>query len=232
MKNKIKLVTVAFLFVSILQSCKAIKAISLIYSKEATYKDYSNNEKDIRFVNMVHISTKEFYKDVINKVTEAKNKDYVLFYEYVDFDLATDLEKRKIRKMIGFIPSPEGYKKVLKSIDDDDNLMVQDNDQFLNLVNNKDYPVDITPSEIIKQYETKFGEIILSEEDKNTPINEELKRSLPKKKVQSIILDFRNKYLANKVEHSEFSKIIILYGADHRTGLFKELKKLNPKWSD
>ncbi len=211
------------------QSCKSYKVLSLMYSKEATFDDFSNGEKDIRFVNMVHLSTPDFYADVIEKVKFAKQNDYVLFYEYIDFDIATDLEKRKIRKMTGFIPSPAGYQKLLESSKTDD-LVIQDNNEFLNLLNQKDYRVDITPSEIIEKYETKFGKIILTEEDKNTPIEETMKVSLSEKQVHSIILDYRNEYLAEKVEASDFSKILILYGAAHNKGFFKELKRLNPKW--
>ncbi|OIQ19284.1 MAG: hypothetical protein BM557_06155 [Flavobacterium sp. MedPE-SWcel] len=203
----------------------------MIKETKASYTDYSNKDKQIRFVKMHHIGKEEFYADVATIVENAKNKNYVLFYEWIDFDIATDIEKRKARKLVGFIPSPEGYKKLLKQLGDE-TLVVQKNDQYLNLVNNKDFRVDFTPKELIKSYESKYGMLVLNDEDKNTPIEDFIEVKLPQEQVNEVILNDRNKYLANKIIKSNHSKIIVLYGAAHEVGLVELLQENDANWKE
>lgn len=46
------------------------------------------------------------------------------------------------------------------------------------------------------------------------------------KQVRSIILDYRNQYLATKIRESGYQRIIVIYGADHQKGLLEELQRL------
>lgn len=217
--------------IMLFSSCGTISTIKRLNTTEVQFYDYKSDDKSIRFVEMIHIGKKEFYENVRNQVEKSKKDGYVLFYEYIDFDQATDEEKRKTKKMAGFVPSPEGYERELKSLIEK-GYVTQKNELFLNLVNNKDFNVDITPNQLIEEYEKKYGEIILTSEDLNTPIDEKISPTISKKNMQSIVLDYRNNYLAAKIEESSFDKIIILYGAQHRKGLIKELQKLNPTWDE
>ena len=49
--------------------------------------------------------------------------------------------------------------------------------------------------------------------------------------MEPVILDYRNRALAQGIMQSKDDKIFITYGAVHLPGLVAELRKLDPKWS-
>jgi hypothetical protein len=50
-------------------------------------------------------------------------------------------------------------------------------------------------------------------------------------RMEPIILDYRNRALAQRIMQSPDDKIFITYGAAHLPGLVAELRKLDPKWT-
>jgi hypothetical protein len=50
-------------------------------------------------------------------------------------------------------------------------------------------------------------------------------------RMEPVILDFRNRALAQRIMQSPDEKIFITYGAAHLPGLVAELRKLDPRWS-
>jgi len=48
--------------------------------------------------------------------------------------------------------------------------------------------------------------------------------------LSSIILIYRNKIVAQAVQESEDTHIILLYGALHSKGIIEELKQYDPNW--
>lgn len=46
-----------------------------------------------------------------------------------------------------------------------------------------------------------------------------------------MILDFRNRALAQRIMHSKDDKIFITYGSNHLPGLVAELRKLDTQWT-
>jgi hypothetical protein len=50
-------------------------------------------------------------------------------------------------------------------------------------------------------------------------------------RMQPVILDFRNRALAQRIMQSPDDRIFITYGAAHLPGLVAELRKLDPKWA-
>ena len=53
----------------------------------------------------------------------------------------------------------------------------------------------------------------------------------PPGRMEPVILDFRNRALAQRIMQSPDDKIFITYGAAHLPGLVAELRKLDPKWA-
>lgn len=49
--------------------------------------------------------------------------------------------------------------------------------------------------------------------------------------MEAVILDYRNRALAQRIMQSNDNKIFITYGAAHLPGLVAELRKLDPKWT-
>lgn len=50
-------------------------------------------------------------------------------------------------------------------------------------------------------------------------------------RMEQVILDFRNRALAQRIMQSPDDRIFITYGAAHLPGLVAELRKLDPKWA-
>lgn len=221
----------ALFLILVLTNCKVAKSLRQLNQTDVSYSEYTSEGKDYVFIDMVHVRKPEFYENVMSSISEAKANDYVLFYEYIDFDLASEEEKLKIREMVGFIPSPEGYANMLGALISQ-GYKAQDNNEFLGIVNDKDYNVDVTPSELIEAYESRYGAIEITETNRATPISQAIKPSVPNEQMKTVILDFRNEYLAKAIHESDHDKILVLYGAEHREGLFLELQKLNATWKE
>ena len=93
--------------------------------------------------------------------------------------------------------------------------------------------------DLIKKYETDYGEIKLDSCDMNTGIYQEYKcqgikvLDSDKYKIfkQGLIRDFRDKHLAEYVHNSDDSKIIVIYGKAHYNGFLRELQAIDPTWN-
>jgi hypothetical protein len=87
-------------------------------------------------------------------------------------------------------------------------------------------------NEVIKAYEKKYGRIQLNVCDYTTPMEHKYDcGGEPKSKVNSIILDERNKHLAGAITKDGHKKIAVLYGALHKSGMFDELKAIDTAWA-
>ena len=232
---KIKIILLLITLVT-LHSCTNLKAIVFeeslkdIEVKASTLK---SDSKEIHFIEMTHVGHKKFYENIRKDVLKYKKEGYVLFYEFIDFEDKTETETtlRKARKFAGFLPTVKGYEQEIAQFEIE-GLEVQKNDMFLHLVNNKDFRADITPTQLVKAYEEKFGEIVLTSEDLTTPLDKKISKTLPKGKRFSIILDYRNLYVAKLIKESKHPKIIVMYGAVHKKGILKELKKNDASWKE
>jgi pheromone shutdown protein TraB len=201
----------------------------MLSSTEVAVVDMTNGTKKVHFIKMHHLGQQHFYDRVEQEVRNNKEDGYVLFYEWIDYDKANELTLRKTRKLMGFIPSEEGYQQMVDQLDVD-GVVAQNNEQFLNLVNDKDYKADITPEEVIRLFEERHGVIELSNQDMERPLDETIEGHQMDKRLFDIILDYRNQYLAQQIHQATYDKIIVLYGADHQSGVLKELQKLDADW--
>ncbi len=199
-------------------------------SKELVIEEVKNGKKELQFVRMVHVARPEYYNAVVDEIKKAKENGAVLFYEFIDYDINDTLILRKTQKISGFIPSPENYQKITGKYLKKGVLEIQDNEKFMNIVNNKDFRVDYTPQRLVKEYEEEFGEVELTSKDYSIPFDEMNDNTVPEKNREVIILDHRNTHLAKEVNNSKYSKIIILYGGDHFSGFLEELKKIDSNW--
>jgi hypothetical protein len=203
-------------------------------SKEVVSYTLKSNTKEIHFIGMTHIGQKEFYENIKKEVIKFKKKGYVLFYEFIDTEdkSVTEIDLRKVRKFAGFLPTENGHKQGIRDFSNIKGLEAQRNEMFFNLINNKDYIADISVTLAVKAYEDRYGEIILTPEDLNTPLEETVSETLPTKDMFSIVLDFRNIHIANFITESEYDKIILMYGSEHKTGVLEELKKIDNSWQE
>jgi pheromone shutdown protein TraB len=128
------------------------------------------------------------------------------------------------------IPSKKGYSLMINKIDVE-GVVFQENDQFMNQVNSLDFNVDVTPQELILEYEKRHGEILLNNEDLQVPLYGDFNFNSDKN-IMDLILNYRNKIVAERIQNSKYDKIIVMYGADHRKGIVEELQKLDANWKE
>jgi uncharacterized protein YbaP (TraB family) len=192
--------------------------------------DFSSNKKSVHFIGMIHLGQQEFYNNVAQEVKKYKKDGYVLFYEWIDYETADTLTLRKTKKIVGMIPSKKGYSLMINKIDIE-GVVFQENDQFMNQVNSLDFNVDVTPQELILEYEKRHGEILLNNEDLQVPLYGDFNFNNDKN-VMDLILNYRNKIVAERIQNSKYDKIIVMYGADHRKGIVEELQKLDVNWKE
>lgn len=107
----------------------------------------SNWKKTVIFQAMSHIWTKNFYDSIIKNIIKNKNNWYVYFFEWVRPWTEENTQKFDKALWIKFDKTLyENFSKLYWVIN-------QKNEDFLWLVNNLDFNVDLNLDEIIKQYE-------------------------------------------------------------------------------
>lgn len=221
----------------------ALKKIGA-YEEECNITYLSNGDKKVAFLNMHHIGRKEFYDHVGFKVDSLQKEDYIIFYEGVGNkvkidSLKQDVYDRKFRKLLGFIP---------------DSYIDTTNNRFLGkyklsnkyqLINQPDYhairvdtslavKADISMNKLIDAFEKKYNDIKLDNCDFNTDLKDKtyncntVQKSLKQKFNDEFILEYRNRYVATKINNHKNKKIAIIYGKFHLPGMYDELKKIDP----
>jgi len=110
---------------------------------------------------MAHIATKSFYSSVENNIRAAKQNGYVLYFEWVT--PGTQENSEAFDRALGIQLWPDTYENLSTLYGTE----AQDNEQFLNIINNKDYNIDIsvdTIMEIFNEKNTLSGDTGLSDE--------------------------------------------------------------------
>lgn len=192
---------------------------------EPTTVVFSNGVKTVTFIPMIHVATPAFYGAVADKVSELKQRGATLYYEYIDFDLLSEGDKRKVRAMVGILPTPALYADAA-----DEGYVGQDPTSFLGLVNDKDVNVDVTAKELIEAYESKFGTIQVEGEDARSDLSELATTILPPERTAAIVLDHRNQQVADTISAGPHEDIVLLFGAAHGPGILAKLRALDSKW--
>ena len=107
----------------------------------------TNGEKDVVFQAMSHIWSTNFYESIQTHLKKKKQEWYVYFFEWVQAGTAENMQKFDAALWIEF--DADLYKNFSKLYGVD----YQDNEIFMNLVNNRDYNIDISVDDIITYYE-------------------------------------------------------------------------------
>jgi len=148
----------------------------------------SNGDKTVVFQWMAHIWSNKFYNTIIDNITNYKKQGYVLFFEWVK--LWTKESSDKFNKLMWVQFDKKTYAGLSKIYW----LRSQNNDEFLNLVNNKDYRTDASMDDIVASYEKKYWKINLNIPSKTwvEPINvwekiDELVNQITDKELQLLI---------------------------------------------
>ena len=166
----------------------------------------------------------EVTKNVLaRRYLKSSNKDSV----------AIEIYLRKIRKMFGGIPDSSKYMEFFKEVGMFKNMV--DQPRYYELkTDEKDLKADVSLFDLVDDYERRFGTIDLTEFDFQLPLTptESLpaSRQLPSKKVEEVIIDFRDSYLADAILRSPHSRIVVIYGLAHLDGTFYYMQQSGKVW--
>jgi hypothetical protein len=209
----------------------------MIYSEDVELVQMSNHEKNVQFFPMHHIGKQKFYEHVGELVKYFKSQGYVVYYESVKLDsgldsLERDRVNRKFRRMMGIHVDSTGYTELFQETGLFSDLVDQPPYSVFG-VDEKDVRVDLSKKELVDAYEARFGTVELDARDSSIALGDDypLRLRLSQDHLMNIILDHRNRYLANYVQASPDKKIVVIYGALHLEGTFEELKKMDPNWT-
>jgi len=177
----------------------------------------SNWDKTIIFQNMSHIWTQSFYHNVKENIIKSKNKDFVLYYEWVQPWKEENMQE--FNKILWIDFNQDTYKNFSKLYW----LTHQDNRLFLNLVNNKDYNIDISIDDIISIYKEKTE----SKEIKNKKSKSEEKPININKLVNEKLENLNERQLKILVYINQSIMNFIIKNKNFRDGLLKYSWKEN-----
>lgn len=233
MKKILALLLIVFAFAS----CgRTLTGLALKFYKHPTLHYYTNGDKQLIFMPMIHLNKPEFYDEVKHYVDSLRNDGYVFVYESVkpskDLDsVQADMYRRKFRHVVGFD---------LTSYTDKNNEnmkryrvkgAISQTMKNTGLDREKDILGDIGMDSLVRIYEKERGEIVLNDYDLKTPLNKKYKGDkLPKSDKDYLIITVRNKVLTDKIASLPDKKIVVLYGALHRSGFSANLKKDDANW--
>jgi len=213
-------------------------ALKKINAESAEFEKWTNDDKEIVFIPMAHISTPAFYKDVKRIIDSLKQMNYIVYYEGLKKESIADSTlkdeyARKFRKMIGVLFDTTSVIDYLNSQGLFKTKIGQPRPNIMG-IDKADHNVDVSLTYLVNLYESKYGKIKLELVDYQI----QLKRSsvypnslrLPKKRANSIIIGSRNTFLANYIQTSTDKKIVVVYGLLHTKGTYQNLKEKDPKW--
>lgn len=223
MNHKILLLII---LTSILTSCANLKTVDKLNSYNAEYTDIVSSKKKVRFVGMTNIGQPQFYENTKKVIDESKSDGYVIFYENTSIENMPDSSLRKLRKLLGYVPSQEIKEKQFKPLLDKGYVLRNDRN-LLGLDSTSSKQADISGLEIIAEYEKRYGRIKLTDKDKTFPLTKSLPLIMMLPNANTVIIDYRNQHLAKSISESKSDKIIVLYDSKNLNGLVNELNKLD-----
>lgn len=235
----------------LISSCSSIMLSIAGANAKVVKPRYLNSEyKEIVFVPMHHVGKSEFYESVYDLTDSLSKVGFKVYYESIRPLVPSDtsfniFNYRKLRKLMSRQLPKGGHidtvtYKISGRIKVDRSYINQPQPNELISMNSMQKNVDVSLDDIIKEYESRHGLIELDSCDLNTDIYNEYNclglRDIEKEKYREfkndIIINYRDKYLAEFVANSKDSKIIIIYGRAHYDGFVRELKKLNSSWQE
>ncbi len=227
-------------------------------SKRATVSEWRAGDKTVLFIPMVHIANPEFYESVRKKIESKKAEGFIVYYEGTKWKAIDDTIKKqllnkpfvkyylgpqhidsicqvvyrkKLNKFVGFVPDSALYQRYIPEKGFFSGMVVQPSARVLGTDYN-DKNVDVGHNEMVDVYEKRFGEIMLEEADFAIMPGNTYPKSLklPKDNVKSILISYRDEYLARHIHSSTDKKILVLFGMAHMDGTFEQLRSLDKSW--
>lgn len=183
--------------------------------------------KEIIYIPMVHLGSEAFYTEVKDFITRKRNEGYTIYHEGVTLPEGISEEEievldRKQRKIVGFHLTEynDGNNKTLPKWVKKYTAQTNENTGVLPT----DKVADLDQKSLIKQFEEKYGTIILTDCDLNTPLTSEYKCSKEHPQSRYYTHTLRDYHLLKTLINAPENKIILLYGSLHQRYLGENLE--------
>lgn len=200
------------------------KAMDMIKLEQPSIATVELKDKTVKFIPIAHAGKKKFYENLTSMVNEHKKMGYVVFYEQLKRSKSVnevDTLRLKYRKIIGIEPSRKTYSLLTLIYPD---IVVQPEYNLLGITET-DVNADISIVEFVEQFEKLYGKVELEACDFEAKPGTISSCPPMGKKLDPIILDYRNENLANMVKESKQDKILVIYGANHIKGMMELVQK-------
>ena len=210
-------------------SCTRV-AVALINKKDPLKKKtvWVKGDKEIIFIPMIHVAKPGYYEKVKDFLSQKRNEGYVVYYEGLVTGAATPEERDtltlKMRKIIGYHLCGAYTNKENKSTPRYLKKYVGQNMTNTGIDTLRDVRADMTVKELIAKIESERGEKIELEScDFETPLNAPYKCSNYKQYYYRFTRKYRDDYLSNLLLNTSDKKIVVIYGGDHKWGVYPSL---------
>ncbi len=92
-------------------------ALTELPKETTTKKSYENKNRDITFIGTHHLGKEKYYNELKREIIDYKSQGYVVYYEILKTptgldSLTLDSVNRKLRRIVGFMPSVDFYDSV------------------------------------------------------------------------------------------------------------------------
>ncbi|AWI24919.1 hypothetical protein HYN49_02860 [Flavobacterium pallidum] len=197
---------------------------------------FRDGEKDVRFIPMAHVNKPEKFARIKTLVDSFRMKGYAIYYEGVEMSKSIDSTRRdsilrKFRTIIGMVPNNYADKNNKSTKQFAVKGFIGQTAQNTGVDKVTDINADLHIDELVSIFEKKNGNIKLSECDWQTKLNDKYRcRKIDRKKMDGLVLHYRNEHLSRLVAIAPEKKIVILYGAMHEKNFEEYLQKYNPNW--
>lgn len=200
------------------------KAMEMIKLEQPSIETVALKDKTVKFIPIAHAGKKQFYENLTTMVNEHKKMGYVVFYEQikkVESVTEVDTLRLKYRKIIGIEPSRKTYSLLTLIYPD----IVAQPEYHLLGITETDVNADISIADLVTQFEKLYGKVELEACDFEAKPGNISTCAPMGKKLDPIIIDYRNENLANMVKESKSNKILVIYGANHIAGMKQLIQK-------
>jgi len=222
----------------LLVSCGKLvtRASVTVQNKIFRLHHYSNVDKELVFVPMIHVNTAERFKQIKHKVDSLRALGYVIMYEGINIRKPLDSLEiitvyRKFKNVTGSLPSDyfDKRNKQFRSLAVKGFILQTHENTGVNP--KTDIQADLPMDTLVALYEKEKGEIVLSECDWKTGLLEKYKcKKVSKEDTFFIVEALRNRYIGYVIANSNAKKMAIVYGSRHSIYLERELQKHDSLW--
>ena len=205
-----------------------------IYDDKLTIREYKRDSSNVVFFDIAHIGTDLYYQDYKLKIDSLAKKDFFFYLEAVTASESNDSVNRKFIKISRIPFLKNGYTGTLdsiftaKGIKLQKKLINQPPNDSLGLTDKNSLNVDVSLTDIVNFYESKYQPIILESCDYEVSIYEAPKCPIKLKQEvrDDIILTYRNNHVLKNLSKEKRQKIAIIYGKGHLKGIEEGLLKM------